>query len=795
MSSTLPGLRWSAALAALLALGACSQNADRVVSPTLTPGKASLATAAASPNGVIISQVYGGGGNAGATLKNDFIELYNGGTTTVSLAGWSVQYASSAGTSWQVTTLSGSIAPGGHYLIQEAAGQNGTQDLPTPNAIGTIPMSGTSAKVALVNGTAALTGSGCPFAANVADFVGYGTSANCFEGSGTTANLSNTTAAIRKNNGAQDTQDNAADFVTGTPNPRNDNGGAPASGPLDHVALSGPSTVSVASSIVLTAIAQDASNQTVAGATYVWSSSDDNTATVDQTGKVTGVAVGGPVTITVTATAGGITRSATQSVTVTVPTIAWIDVTVRSTQYPAGFSTEAFATARLSSGGAIVPATFVFESLDPAIATVMNVNNEANIYGVAGSTTKPRIKVTATPVGGGPSYSFTSTPVTIDVPDFAAASFFGDNDEFGDPTPASAGNPNDLLIARTEYTLSYNESRGTPNWVSYELDSRQISTGQDRCNCFTAEPNVPAALRVYTTDYTNGGFDRGHMTRSADRTLTESDNAATYYMSNVVPQYAALNQGPWAQFETALADSAKAGRAVYIVTGPLYLAGQSLGTLKNEGKVAIPNATWKVALIGPRPGGNPFTLADVQTLAALGTVTVLAVNMPQDSTTAFRNTPWQNYLTTVDAIEAATGYDLLSLLPDNIEAIVESAPAGVKALSMDVNPAQISLSSTASVSVVLYSTPTFDAAAVNAANVRLVVNGGAQVAPIMRGTTPNTSVADVNGDGRPDRLIGFAVSALKSAGFTTGASTLRLQPVGSSPAWEAIDVTPPNVVP
>src|SRR5712671_724260 len=72
--------------------------------------------------GIVISQVYGGGGNAGATLKNDFIELFNRGTTAVNVTGWSVQYASAAGAAWQVTNLSGSIAPGQYYLVQEAAG-------------------------------------------------------------------------------------------------------------------------------------------------------------------------------------------------------------------------------------------------------------------------------------------------------------------------------------------------------------------------------------------------------------------------------------------------------------------------------------------------------------------------------------------------------------------------------------------------------------------------------------------------------------------------------------------------
>jgi predicted extracellular nuclease len=134
------------------------------------------------------------------------------------LTGWSVQYASSAGSSWQKTDLNGTLQPGQYYLIQEAQGAGGTTDLPTPNASGTIAMSATAGKVALVNSTILLTGT-CP-STNIVDFVGYGTATNCSEGS-PTANLSNTTAVLRQANGAIDTDNNSADFTVSAPNPRN----------------------------------------------------------------------------------------------------------------------------------------------------------------------------------------------------------------------------------------------------------------------------------------------------------------------------------------------------------------------------------------------------------------------------------------------------------------------------------------------------------------------------------------------------------------------------------------------
>jgi hypothetical protein len=172
---------------------------------------------AVSPN-IVISQVYGGGGNSGAAYTNDFIELFNLGPTPVDISSWSVQYASSSGSSWQVTALSGVIQPGHYYLVQEAAGNGGTTSLPTPDATGAIAMSATSGKIALVSDPTALSGT-CPSGANIIDLMGFG-SANCSESDPTPA-LSNTTAALRNGSGCTDTDDNSADFSIDAPNPRN----------------------------------------------------------------------------------------------------------------------------------------------------------------------------------------------------------------------------------------------------------------------------------------------------------------------------------------------------------------------------------------------------------------------------------------------------------------------------------------------------------------------------------------------------------------------------------------------
>jgi endonuclease G len=177
----------------------------------ITPTQAAVGTH------VVISEIYGGGGNSGSSYKNDYIELYNPTSSSVSLSGWSVQYASSTGSFNSITTLSGSIGAHQYYLIKEASGGAGTVDLPTADVTGTINLSASSGKVALAKVTTSVSGSSD---SNVVDFVGFG-SANDSETT-PAGTLSATTSAERKdNNGGTvqgqgngwDTNNNATDLV------------------------------------------------------------------------------------------------------------------------------------------------------------------------------------------------------------------------------------------------------------------------------------------------------------------------------------------------------------------------------------------------------------------------------------------------------------------------------------------------------------------------------------------------------------------------------------------------------
>ena len=147
--------------------------------------------APSSPSGIVVGQVYAGGGNSGASFANDYVELFNAGSASVTVDGWTVQYASAAGSTWQATPLSGSVAPGRHYLVQLASGGAVGGSLPAPDATGTSNLAVSGGKVAVVRDATALacgaTAGSCSAVGSVADLVGYGSAAD-FEGSGAAAN-------------------------------------------------------------------------------------------------------------------------------------------------------------------------------------------------------------------------------------------------------------------------------------------------------------------------------------------------------------------------------------------------------------------------------------------------------------------------------------------------------------------------------------------------------------------------------------------------------------------------------
>jgi predicted extracellular nuclease len=147
-------------------------------------------------NALVISQIYGGGGNSGSLFTNDFIEIFNNSPSVADLSGFSLQYASSSATTWHKTDLSGTLDPYHYYLIQEAGGSGGTTPLPAPDKIGAISLSSSNGNIALVSTQSLLPSANACLDTSILDLVGYG-SAACYEGSAAIPGLSNTESAAR----------------------------------------------------------------------------------------------------------------------------------------------------------------------------------------------------------------------------------------------------------------------------------------------------------------------------------------------------------------------------------------------------------------------------------------------------------------------------------------------------------------------------------------------------------------------------------------------------------------------
>lgn len=182
---------------------------------------ASGAPEARADGAIVISQLYGGGGNTGAVLTNDFIELFNRSLQPVDVTGWTLQYAPAVGTTWTTTPLAGTIPVGGYYLVGEGGGGlDGTTPLPTPDASGSINLNATSGKVAVVSSVTLLSG-GCPSGPTVVDFVGYNSTTTCHEGFAAAPAPSVINSAQRYSQGCTDTDNNYADFFDAPAAPRN----------------------------------------------------------------------------------------------------------------------------------------------------------------------------------------------------------------------------------------------------------------------------------------------------------------------------------------------------------------------------------------------------------------------------------------------------------------------------------------------------------------------------------------------------------------------------------------------
>jgi len=230
----------------------------------------------------------------------------------------------------------------------------------------------------------------------------------------------------------------------------------------------------------------------------------------------------------------------------------------------------------------------------------------------------------------------------------------------GIPSPTSVNDPNSFLSVKSGYVVSYNSSRKVPNWVSWELNPSYFGsiTRQDD---FRADDTLPANLpQASLADYLGSGFDRGHMCPSDDRTLTVAANSQTFYLTNMVPQAANNNRGPWVLLEEECRALVDAGKEVYVIAG-----GEFSSSSKKIGSgVVVPDKTFKVVVVLDAVGQGA---RDVTT-----STRVIGVEMPNDDSQISITADWRSFRVSVDTIEAHTGYNFLSDVDPAIQAVIES---------------------------------------------------------------------------------------------------------------------------
>lgn len=247
------------------------------------------------------------------------------------------------------------------------------------------------------------------------------------------------------------------------------------------------------------------------------------------------------------------------------------------------------------------------------------------------------------------------------------------------PSPSEhylLGNPSDagtnvsadaenLLIERRQFVLSYSKSKATANWVSWHLSKDWLGSAE-RLDNFIPDPLIPGSYpKAITSDYTSTGFDRGHLCPSADRTLSAEDNAATFYMSNIIPQSPNVNRGNWERLESYCRKLVSEGNELYITAGVYGEGGTGSNggrTKRIDDKITVPEKVWKVILVLPY-GTSDLSRIDKK----VRVIAVLFENMQSQGSVV-----WGGLRTSVNAIETLTGFDFFNNLPDTVESELES---------------------------------------------------------------------------------------------------------------------------
>jgi endonuclease G len=224
-------------------------------------------------------------------------------------------------------------------------------------------------------------------------------------------------------------------------------------------------------------------------------------------------------------------------------------------------------------------------------------------------------------------------------------------------TPRDADPSDEYFLDQRAFVLSYSPEKRVPNWVAWRLDRSQLGH-LPRRDDFRADLALPARFyRVKESDYVHSGYDRGHMCPSADRQSSPEDNSQTFLFTNIEPQLHELNAGPWEHLESYARKRAQAGAVLYVVAGGIFSA--PFPTIGNG--VAVPAANYKIIVV-LEPGQAARDVSENSEL--------IAVLMPNQHGVGEHE--WTEYVTSVDAIEQASGYDFLNAVPERVQRVIEA---------------------------------------------------------------------------------------------------------------------------
>lgn len=207
----------------------------------------------------------------------------------------------------------------------------------------------------------------------------------------------------------------------------------------------------------------------------------------------------------------------------------------------------------------------------------------------------------------------------------------------------------DVILTYYGFVVNYNTEYLIPNWVAYELTSDEVDGDVPRATGFSMDPSY-IDRQAMREDYSNTGWDKGHMAPSADMKWSKAAMTESFYLTNICPQNHELNGRDWHVLENRVRGWARQHGLVWVVCGPI-VKEQRYGTIGEQG-VVVPDKFFKAILRQDEDG----------------TYQTIAFVFDNDST----RQPINDVMITVDSLEALTGYDLFANLDDDVEVVVES---------------------------------------------------------------------------------------------------------------------------